>query len=125
MSPLTFTTLSAALQDKRLAAAAAASDLWFIKHRHGVKGKAVQPLLLTRVLTTTTYHLLLTRQSCAALTTYCLLLATYYLLGKAVQPMRSPVLLSWLERGGHRGSNDFAIQREVSPPALWKGTTYY
>ena len=80
MSPLTFTTLSAALQDKRLAAAAAASDLWFIKHRHGVKGKAVQPLLLTRVLTTTTYHLLLTRQSCAALTTYCLLLTTYYLL---------------------------------------------
>jgi hypothetical protein len=64
---------------------------WFVKHRHGVKGQAVQP-------------------------------------------MRLPSLLAWLEArvaSGNDGSGSggaadpqFVVQEEVAPPALWEGRKF-
>jgi len=65
--------------------AAPAPRRWFVKHRHGVKGRAVQP-------------------------------------------MRLPSLLTWLERhasadpGGAEAQ--FVVQEEVAPPALWEGRKF-
>ena len=72
--PPTFTEPSAL---REALAASPPTALFFVKHRHGVKGKAVQP-------------------------------------------MRREALREWLEVGKHRGRlGDFAVQREVAPPALW------
>lgn len=59
--------------------ASPADALWFVKHRFGVKGRAVQP-------------------------------------------MRSCSLTQWLQRCQDRNVplQDFAIQQEVAPPALWE-----
>ena len=49
----------------------------------------------------------------------------YGVKGKAVQPMRTDALRDWLGNGGHRGQiSDFAVQREVAPPALWEGRKF-
>ena len=50
----------------------------------------------------------------------------YGVKGKAVQPMRKRELASWL-KDARRGSGkpfDFAVQREVAPPALWEGRKF-
>jgi hypothetical protein len=80
--PPSFTDLAAlreSLESSPSAVGDSLAPLWFIKHRHGVKGKAVTP-------------------------------------------MREPALLEWL--GRHGSAADFAVQREVFPPALWLGRKF-